>query len=193
MMHKGLFSQIAMIALSVGIVFFYIEPTFTEISDTQDQITMYQTEREKVSDVNRTLASLVERLKQVPSQDQIKLLTYIPDAVDPVAVSRILQFIADDAGVLFRKVDYQGVKQAYVDDAEEEGLSDYPTPHEFSVDIQGTYDQVKEAIAMIEKNEFPLEIHELEVEVLEGGFLNVSMIIVTYSHKLPEESYFSNN
>lgn len=193
MMHKSLFSLVVMIALSIGIVFFYIQPTFVEISDTQDQITQYQTEREKVSEVNSKLADLVQKQAQVPSGEQGKLLVYMPDSIDPVTVSRILKFVAEDTGVLFRSVDYTGVNQGYIDDAEELGLTDYPVPHEFLVDIQGTYGQIKNTIALIERNNFPLEIHELNVEVLEGGFLNAGMSIITYSHKLPEESYFKKN
>ncbi len=192
MMPKGLFSQIVMIGLAIGIVFFYIEPTFSEISDAQDDITLFQTERQKVNDVNQQLLTLVDRLNQVPSENQIKLLTYMPDTVDTVMVPRILQTISTQSGALFRGVNYDGVKQEYIDLAEEEGIADFPIPHEFTIDVQGTYSQLKEVVTLIEQNEFPLEVHELTVTVLEGGFLSADIMVVTYSHQLPEDSYFNN-
>ncbi len=48
-----------MIVLAGSIAFFYIEPTFTDISEMQDDISYFQTERQKVDKVNNQLASLV--------------------------------------------------------------------------------------------------------------------------------------
>ena len=106
MISKGLFTQIAMIVLAIGIAFFYIEPTFSDISQMQDDISLYQVERQKVDEVNSQLAALVDRLESVPAVNQRKLLTYIPDEVDTIAISRTLQAIAAESGVLFRDVHY---------------------------------------------------------------------------------------
>lgn len=193
MMPKGLFTQIVMIAFAVGIVFLYIEPTFTEISEAQNDITVFQTERQKVNQVNNQLTELVSRLNDVPSENQIKLLTYMPDTVDSVAVSRILQNITNQSGALFRGVNYDSVNQEYIDQAVEAGISDLPVPHSFTIDVQATYSQLKSLISLIEQNEFPLEVHQMSVSVLEGGFLSADIMVVTYSHQLPEDSYFNNN
>jgi hypothetical protein len=191
MISKGLFSQIVMILLAVGIAFFYIEPTFADISQMQDEMSEYKQERKKVDAVNQLLTSLVDQLNSVPSADRQKLVTYIPDHVDTLSVPRTLQAIAGEAGVLFREVRYQELKDSYLSQAEEAGISDYPVPHMFGISFQGSYQQVKTMLSLMEQNEYPLEVHELEIAILEGGFLNVDATVITYSHELPSLSQFT--
>lgn len=191
MISKGLFTQVVMIVLSVGIVFFYIEPTFAEINQMQDEISEYKEERKKVDAVNQLLASLVERLESVPSEDRQKLVTYIPDKVDTLAVPRTLQAIASQSGVLFREVRYQELRDEYINLADDAGMTDYPVPHMFTISFQGSYQQVKTMLGLMEKNEYPLEVHDLEISILEGGFLDVSATVITYSHVLPAASRFT--
>ncbi len=192
MISKGLFTYLAMIALAVGIAIFYIEPTFSGISKMQDDIALYQEEQKKINQVNNQLAVLVGQLEGVPSSDQNKLLTYLPDQIDTIAVSRTLQIIAQQSGVLLENVSYGKVDQKSIDEAEQSGVTDFPVPHTFSVSVQGTYRQIKTMLGLLEKNEYPLEVHELEIGVVQGNFLSVEMTVVTYSHLYPEESYFDN-
>lgn len=192
MIPKGLFTQIAMIALSIGIAFFYIEPAFGDISKMQDDINLYRTERQKVNSVNAQLSTLVSKLNAVPAIDQRKLLVYMPDNVDTIAVPRILQNIARETGILFRQVDYGEVIDENIEAYETTAPVDYPVPHAFYVTLQGTYGQIKQTLALLEQNEFPLEVHELTISVLEGGFLSATMMVVTYSHTYPDVSAFDN-
>ena len=66
MMPTGLFSQIALIVLSLGIVFTYISPNLDEVKKTQDTIGIYQAERAKVSDVNTKLDQVAAKLNRPP-------------------------------------------------------------------------------------------------------------------------------
>ncbi len=43
MIPKGLFSQIAMMILSLAIIFTYVKPVFEEIGEVQDNIGPYKT------------------------------------------------------------------------------------------------------------------------------------------------------
>lgn len=192
MMFRGLFSQIVTVLLAVGIAFFYIEPTFSEIGKMQDDMALYKQEREKVDAVNSQLSALVSKLNSVEETDQRKLLNYIPDEVDPIAVPRILQIMARQSGLLFTAFDYDGVDFKSLQTAEQSSVKDYPVPHSFMVSVEGTYKQIKNMLELMEKNEYPLEVHNLEIKVLEGNFLSADMTIVTYSHVLPEETKFKN-
>lgn len=185
MIPKGLFTQIAMIVVSVGILITYVQPTFGEISSIQDDIEVYEEERAKVSAVNQQLAQLVERLETVSAEEQRALLTYIPNEVDAIAVPRDLQFIAEEAGVLYKQVSYLEVADGLFSDdqIEDEG---FPVPHAFSVEIEGTYSQIKDFLELLEQNNYPLEVHEMNVQVIEGGILGVDLRIVTYSHLQPK-------
>ena len=193
MMPTGLFSQIALIILSVGIVFTYITPKLDEVEKAQDNIGVYQTEREKVSDVNAKLDQVAAKLNTINTDDQRKLLTYMPDSVDTVAVPRDIKAIADGAGLLLGQVEYVGPKvnpanSGFIDPSMLDALaqnSDDPEAHVFAVDFESSYEQVKKFIGDLEKNAYPLEVHDLVIKKSEGGFLSVQMKIVTYDRLQP--------
>ncbi len=108
-------------------------------------------------------------------------------------MSRLLQIIAKESGVLFQNVGYSEVVDEYISDAEQSGEADFPVPHAFSVTVEGTYNQIKTMLGFLEKNEYPLEVHDLEIGVVQGNFLSAQISVVTYSHVLPKDSYFINN
>jgi len=191
MIPKGLFSQLFMIIIAVAIGFTYIQPTLTAIEATQNDIQLYQVERQKITAVNELLASHVNRLNAILVPDKQRLLAYMPDQVDSVAVPRALQVIANNAGVLFKEVSYEAVDRSYLKGVTApEGT--YPIPHVFSLSVDGTYPQIKDLLRLLEKNKYPLEVHELNISVLDGGFLSAQLRLVTYSNELPPPTRFSN-
>lgn len=198
MIPYGLFSQILFMLLSVTLVFTYIKPAFSEIDATQDKIETYVTEIDKVSLVNSKLASLVSAYNNTSQSDRLKLLTYMPDEVDTIAVPRDLFAIATQAGVIVRNIEYGGS----LDDEDGEVSSDLmlfdpaaePIPtvpsnesekHLFTMSFEGSYAQVKTVLSLLEENAYPLEVHQMDVSRSEGGFLTVEMDIVTYDRTLP--------
>ncbi len=192
-MPTGLFSQIALIILSVGIIFTYITPTLDEIKKTQDTITVYKTEREKVSDVNLKLDQIASRLNSINTDDQKKLLTYMPDSVDTVAVPRDIKAIADKNGLILKQIKYVGPQEAaeqstFVDPGMIAALpaeSTDPEAHTFAVEFEAAYEQIKQFLGDLEQNGYPLEVHDLVIEQTEGGFLSVKMKVVTYDRIIP--------
>ncbi len=192
-MPTGLFSQIALIVLSVGIIFTYITPTLDEVKKTQDTIGVYQTERGKVSEVNTKLDQVASRLNSISVDDQRKLLTYMPDSVDTVMVPRDIKAIADKNGLALGQVTYVGAEEpalasTFVDPsmlAAVTPTSFDPEAHTFSVEFEASYEQVKQFLKDIEQNAYPLEVHDLTIERTEGGFLSVDMKVVTYDRITP--------
>ncbi len=196
MMPTGLFSQIALIILSLGIIFTYIKPALGEIGKIQDDIGVYQTERQKVSDVNKKLDRVTNAVNAVSSDDQRRLLTYIPEQVDTVAVPRDLKAIADSAGVVLSQIKYEGPKEttappSFVDPSmlsTAPAFSSFePEAHVFSFELESSYEQIKMVLKAIEKNAYPLEVHDLTIESTEGGFLSVKMKIITYDRLPPPQ------
>jgi hypothetical protein len=197
MIPYGLFSQILFLLLSVALVFTYIKPTFSEIDATQDKIETYAQEVEKVSVVNDKLRTLVASYSNVSQGDRLKLLAYMPDEVDTIAVPRDLYTIATQAAVIVRKIEYDGpVKQStdvsstlLFDPAaapvEAVPTSNEPEAHRFIVSFEGSYAQIKTVLSLMEENAYPLEVHDLEINKTEGGFLSVDMDIITYDRTLP--------
>jgi Tfp pilus assembly protein PilO len=193
MMPTGLLSQISLIILSVGVIFTYVTPTLDEIKKTQDTITVYETEKEKVSDVNLKLDQVASTLNSISTEDQRKLLAYMPDSVDTVSVPRDIKAIADNNGLILEQITYVGpeepaVAATFVDPSLSMGIlqsSGDPEAHTFSVEFESSYEQVKQFLSDLEKNAYPLEVHDLVIEQTEGGFLSVEMKLVTYDRITP--------
>tara|TARA_B100000508_G_scaffold138723_1_gene135367 strand:- start:10512 stop:11093 length:582 start_codon:yes stop_codon:yes gene_type:complete len=180
MIPKGLFTQIAMIILSVGILITYVQPTFAEIGKVQDQIEVYQQERKKVIDVNSRLASFVSDLENVSRDDNRRLLTYLPDEVDAISVPRDLALIVLSSGALYQNVSYAGKAQTSRGSSKANTDEVMPTSHAFTLNVEGAYPQIKTLFRLLEQNEYPLEVHGVSVQQNDGGFLSVSIQIVTY-------------
>ncbi len=194
MMPTGLFSQIALVLLSLGIVFTYIKPALSQIAQTQNTISVYQVEQAKVSEVNTKLDRVVSAVNRVSSDDRQRLLTYMPDMVDTVSVPRDLNAIAKAAGVILSQIKYEGPRES----SEPAQFNDpslltttpdaefKPEAHIFSFVFDASYEQIKDVLAALEKNSYPLEVHDMNIEKTEGGFLQVTMKLVTYDRIPPE-------
>lgn len=180
MIPKGLFTQIAMVILSIAIIVTYVQPAFAEIGAVQDDIAVYQTEREKVVSVNSQLASLVSRFESIAPNDQRRLNTYMPVAVDPIAVTRDLALITIEAGVIYNNASFSSVLETEVD--EESGIVP-PRAYQFNLSVDGTYTQLKNLFRLLEQNDYPLEMHEVSIERTEGSFLTATISIVTYEYQ----------
>ncbi len=198
MIPYGLFSQILFLLLSIALDFTYIKPAFTKIDATQDKIETYALEINKVSLVNSKLSSLVSSYNNITQSDRLKLLTYMPDEVDTIAVPRDLYAIATQAGVIVRGIEYGGSQSEKSGQMSSDLAlfdpslapagatpSGEPEAHVFTLSFEGSYAQLKTVLALLEENAYPLEVHKMEIEKTKGGFLTVEMDIITYDRTLP--------
>lgn len=195
MIPKGLFSQIAMIILSIGIVFTYVKPEFANIAEVQDSIAVYQAELEKVASVNDKLAELKSKMDRTSSIDQRKLLAYMPDSVDEINVMRDLDIITKTAG-------FESADISYEDSSKGGGSSrnsglvespDMPTSESFKLTVEGDYVQIKTLFALLEKNQYPLEVTMVDItkssdgeDPSRDGLLSAEIGISTFAYKMPE-------
>ncbi len=183
MIPYGLLSQISLIVVAAALTMTYIKPMFVKISDVQDKIALYQEEKDKVAVVNQTLTTLVQQVNSVPLEDQKRLLIYMPNTVDTIAVPRDIQAIASEAGVLVRGITYEGPIAVAV--VEGQSASNTPEPHAFTIEFESSYEQLKAMLSSFEQNHYPLEVSEMEVRKLEGGFISTSIKFITYDHRPP--------
>ena len=180
-MFRGLFSQLVALAIGIGIILTFIQPAFVEISAAQDEIGVYRAEQAKVAAVNAQLAALTSQINQVPELDKRALETYLPDTknVDTISIPRDLEFMVDEAGARFN--------QAVVlpPDGQVSKLKDPEMlAHAIDLSFAGTYNQTKDFFELLEQNNYPLEVHTLDIKPLDqGSFLEVSMTLVTYSYE----------
>lgn len=184
MKSLGLISQVLTVGLSVAIALLYIKPTYEEVAQIQTDISDYREQTAKIEKVNEELQRHVAAQASVSPTDAQKLATYMPRFVDEIAVMRDLQFIANESGIIFKAVGYNGETNDALADAAGETNTLDPTGYEFSLVAEGTYSQVKGLLSLLEQNEYPLEVHQMAVSPLEGGFLTVDLILVTYADNL---------
>lgn len=181
MIFNSFFTQVFMAVVAGGIVLFYIKPAFTEIGVLQSAVLEYQTELEKVNSTNDKLAGLSSKLSLVSAADAKSLVRYMPDTVDDVAVSRDIFIIAELSNVYLESVTYDGIDTAAM--AIEESAEEDPMAHGFSLNVLGSYTQLKVFFSRLEQNDYPLEVKDLKITSSETGLLNADLSVVTYSHK----------
>ncbi len=184
MIPYGLLSQLSLIVIAVALTVTYIKPMLGTISEVQDTITTYQDKKNEVAAVNQKLAELLKRVDSVSLDDQKRLLMYMPDSVDTIAVPRDIEAIAANAGVVVRSINYEGPLQV-APEALMMPFSYTPEPHVFIVEFEGSYEQIKKVLSSFEQNHYPLEVAEMNVRKMEGGFLASTIKLVTYDRTPP--------
>lgn len=186
MIPKGFLTQIGMVIVAVGIAFTVVEPTIAEIGVIQDDIGVYQTERAKVTSVNSRLSSLLSILEAVPPADNRRLLSYMPNSVDEISVLRDLYIMVNESGARYENVTNEAAastNQRGARTAPQQVEEGEPIPHTFVLSVEGTYTQIKRLLALFEQNHYLVEVKELSIKSNDGGFLNASITLATYSYQ----------
>lgn len=169
--------QVLVLGISIAIGYLYVYPTFTEIGETQDAIVQYETELGNITAVNAQLANLVQRTNTLSSADRQKLDQYLPSTLDTIAIPRTIQIIADEVGVILNNIGPVAVRTTNQSGDE---FGSAPQVAQFSVQVSGTYEQIKRLLRLLEQNEYPLEINELTLTNPDGGFIAADFTIIVY-------------
>lgn len=181
MVFNSLFFQLLLAGLAVAITITYVQPTFAKIGVIQDSVAQYQTEHEKITEVNKKLADLVNKVNSISATDQRALLVYMPETIDDVAVSRDIYNISNVAGVFMSDIKYsEDANNQAIEPLTEESKF-LPIKHTFSTNVTGTYDEIKSFLLLLEQNNYPLEVHNLTISSSEDSELTAVIQIVTYS------------
>jgi hypothetical protein len=180
MIGNSLVTQGIVLALALAVVFTYIKPILSEIGTRQDEIAQTKTELETITSVNSRLAELVKAVEAIPQVDKTALYAYIPDTVDEVQVLKDLSSMAAIVGVAVRNLSYEG--EGKINEAAEDAAVK-PIPHTFKISTAGSYEKLKQLLLFLEQNKYPLEVTTLVITPIEGGYLELELGIVTYSHK----------
>lgn len=186
-MPIGFFSQLMLFILSVLIIVTYIKPSLGDMKSVQDKIASYEEERQKVAAVNTTLTELKNRVMSVSADDNKRLLTYMPNTVDTLAVPRDIKAMTDAAGVIVKDIKYGGAAQPPVGEAAVAIDEVEPQAHSFSLTLEGSYAQLKQVFTSFEQNAYPLEVRKLTMVRQKGGFLQAMVDVQTYNRRLPSD------
>lgn len=173
-MINSFFTQIVMTVIAIGVLFFYVHPTFTNIGKIQESVVLYQGEIEKVTDVNKKLANLTQILDEIQYKDILSLNTYLPDSVDHMAVSADILNMAVESDVFLESIkSNEGVSSALPTES--------TVKHIFVLGITGTYINIKSFLSRLEENNYPLEAHDFTISASETDLMKANLNVVTYS------------
>jgi hypothetical protein len=97
-------------------------------------------------------------------------------------VPRDIEIIVNSESAILKNVKDAGeVKEAV---GEVSTISpDMPLAHDFEFSVEGSYGQLKNIFSAFEQNAYPLEVHELHLIELDGGFLQANGKLRTYSRR----------
>ncbi len=181
----GLVAQICMMVAAVGVAFLYTVPAFDKVGIVQSETNEYQTLRTKIENINAQLANHVSQVSAISPTNLDRLSVYMPQTVDEAHVMRDIKIIAESSNVTFNEVSYEGPVKESDNDEESAGASLVESGrHSFAVGVDGRYDQLKDFLSLLEKNEYPLEVFQVEIAPLEGGFLSASINMTTYASEV---------
>lgn len=180
-MGNSLLLQVLTAGLAIGIVITYIQPTIGVIRTHQDDIAKIEAEASTINDTNRILADLYKEVNDIAPRDKAALVTYLPDEVDDVRVLKDLNSMGEDTGVLMGELNYGGIEPLVL--ADETTNLTPPEGHIFNVSFMSSYEQFKEMLSLLERNNYPFLVRSLNVAPTEGGLLSVKLVLVTYSYK----------
>lgn len=198
MVPQGLITHIALIGLSVGIFFTYLQPSFTDVHARQDEVATYKNERAKVADVNKTLQKLVTDSAGISKDDKALVNRYLPDKVDEIEVQRDILLILDTMGIVPNTLSAGKDGPApQVDASVEAGAPNLASalnlvPHHFNVGVTLSYEELIDLLGLFEQNAYPLDVVKIGIAasgpdeagedvVTSPGALSLELAITTYS------------
>jgi hypothetical protein len=179
MIGNSLLTQVLVAGVAIGIIITFIQPTLKDIGVRQDEIEKTRKELANITAVNQRLAALYVQVNAIPQSDQAALFTFLPDQVDEVQVLKDLSIMTSEADVFVNNLNYDGGTE-FVGG---ESSIEKPYAHSFSLNFLSSYEQMKNLLLRLEQNNYPLTVNSLSVSPNEGGLLDVSLTLHTYSHK----------
>jgi hypothetical protein len=212
-MSSRILLQLIILGLSIGLVFFYIQPKLAEIQELQAEADEYATAVARATEFNQLLNQLLNQINTLSRQNIENLEQFLPQRVDTVAVGRDIQAIALRSNMILTSLTNSETEQTenvrnIQDQFDDEEFDEFGNPimqsvnepelatTRFTVGVSGSYEDLISFLERLESNRYPLRAVELTVgaqtdELGEstdptGTTLNAySITIETYSASAP--------
>ena len=195
--------QIILIAVSLGLVFFYIQPKLGEIDTLEAEVERYQAAVNNATKYNAELSRLINQINALSQADVQALERFLPLQPDPVATARDIETIATRSNVIVNEItvleretsdgqvqnaqnidfdmemmDEEGMQRNVVDPSADLESTDV------EVSVSASYDDFKSFLTALEANTYPLFVTELTLEESTSAtdaLLNYTITIRTFS------------
>ncbi len=168
-MGLKLIAQIVLIATAFIIVFTFVTPTLATIKENQDELFQYKEAVLKASQFNARLQELISVRDSFTQEDMTDLDLLLPSSIDQVGVMRDIEAMFATAQVpllsLGANEEVSPITEVPIEGIESVTTVPVLTYQDFEVSFNGSYDQLKTILSLIEANSTLLEVTELEFDV----------------------------
>ncbi len=184
-MRFTLITQVALITISLIIVFAYLKPSFLELREKQDELFVYEDTVAKAEEYNNAIQQLIEKSNSFSSSDLEQLNTFIPSTIDSLKVMRDIESIFTAAKQPLLSLIPKEVVTPQSGDVIVEAQIVNSDPvmtntsyQDFEVSFVGTYEDLKKTIELTERNETLLELMSLSFEPLNSEVSDANLEVI---------------
>lgn len=162
-MRFTLLTQVALLTLSVAIIFLFIKPALTDIKTVQDELLVYSDAVAKASEYNKRLQELLSLRDSFSQNDLAKLERFVPQTIDTIRVMHEIENIFASKNIkLASLVSLQQSSPEATTLAAGEGVPVNPatavSSQDFEVKFTGDYQTLKMMLEVLESNARLLEV-----------------------------------
>ncbi|MBX9906977.1 hypothetical protein K2X96_03715 [Patescibacteria group bacterium] len=192
-MFKTLTPIFALI-IAAGLGFTYVQPTLVDIKRLQTEEKEYQNTIEKASKLKESIDKKKAEINAFDAISVSRLLTMIPDAVDPVLVVMNLDNLASEyrlslSNITIKELEESGggaaaTPEELVDPEGGESSVSEKAPvieKEIGFTLTGTYEDFTEFLGSLEKSLEFFEVVNLEFSKEEGDLFDFDITLHTYT------------
>jgi hypothetical protein len=180
--------------IAAGLGFTYVQPTLVDIKRLQTEEKEYQNTIEKASKLKESIDKKKAEINAFDAVSVSRLLTMVPDAVDPVLVVMNLDNLASEyrlslSNITIKESEESGggaaaTPEELVDpEGGESSLSEKApfTQKEIGFTLTGTYEDFTEFLGSLEKSLEFFEVINLEFSKEEGDLFDFDITLHTYT------------
>ncbi len=166
-MRNTAITQVALIGISIVIIFSYIRPTFANIRVVQDEVYEYQNAALKAQEFNNLLQQLLARERGFTTDDKAALNRFLPAEIDQLAVMQDVATIVTNNNAQVVDLSAGDVvtpnADVSVEEASEEMLEiNKFASQEFTLKFAGDYASLKGFLRSLESASYIIEVKNLK-------------------------------
>lgn len=179
-MRNSAITQLALVGISIVIIVTYIQPTFQNIRQVQDETFQYADATAKANEFNALLQQLLARERSFSSADLVALNKFLPQEIDQLAVMNDIEsIITENGGQVLNLKAGQVVAPNPQVRFEDEYDEAYITANlfktqQYELSFVSTYEEFYTILKQLESVAYVLEIAELSFGVVGNSGLQLS-------------------
>ncbi len=162
------------IIIALLIFFFFSQPKFAEIKQTQSEAAQYLTAASKAEEINAELSQKLTEKRAYPVEALERLDALVPESIDEIKILNDLNEMAKSHNMLFGNVTvtkpepFTGAEPVAVTSTQVVDYADLVTT-DISFSLIGSYEQFKDFLSDLEQSIVMLEVLKITFTAGEGS------------------------